>query len=133
MKKIIIAEKEYDMDCNALTYLQYRNYFNEGILEAVQKVQEYLIRQYTAEQSAIDQKLNDTERAELIGNTMSPYVDDFIITITKLAWIFIHTADKSIPEYTEWLESIPAFNISEEWIIEVTEYAVACFQRQGAK
>jgi hypothetical protein len=133
MKKITIAGTEYDVDCNALTYLDYKNQFGEGILDAVQLVQEYLVAQYTAEQSARNMNIPEDQRAEFIGETMRDRVDDFILTITKLAWIFIHTANKNIKDYREWMESIPAFKISEDWIIEVTEYAVDCFQRQGVK
>lgn len=130
MNKIKIADKEYEMECNALTYLKYKTYFDEGIMQAVGKVQEYLIRQLAADQAATDTKMNEEERLIYIGETMKEYVDDFIITITKLAWIFIKTANKDVPDYETWMESLPPFQISEDWIVKVAEYSVACFYRQ---
>jgi len=30
MKTITICDKEYDIDCNALTYIKYKSFFNTG-------------------------------------------------------------------------------------------------------
>ena len=54
-------------------------------------------------------------------------IDDFIITITKIAWILIYTANEEIDEYEKWLKSIKKIDVQEDWISEVTEFAVDCF------
>lgn len=131
MKTIKIAEKEYQIDCNALTYVKYKDFFKEGILQAVGRVQNYLIKQAIAMQSAEDTKAVDT--TGYVEEIMKDDVDDFIITITKLAWIFIYTANHKIEDYEKWLEGIQDFNIAEDWIIEVTNFAIDCFRGSGRK
>lgn len=131
MKKITIGKTEYEIDCNALTYVKYKDFFKEGILQAVQRIQNYLIMQAQAMESAEETKVPN--RAEFIADALADYVDDFIITITKLAWIFIYTANRRIDSYEKWLEGIQNFEITEDWIVEVTEYAVDCFHGSGGK
>lgn len=58
---------------------------------------------------------------------MLNYVDDFIGAITRLAYIFIYTADSTIKDYENFLKEIPKLSIDDEWVIEVTEFAVDKF------
>lgn len=124
MKQITINGKVYDIDCNALTYVKYKSIFKTGILVDMQFIQNYLIKQ-----ALISQELEKNgEDLEELSKYMSNDVDEFIIKITQIAWILIYTADKKIPEYEEWLKSIERINTSDEWISEVTEFAVDCFR-----
>ena len=124
MKQITINGKVYNIDCNALTYVKYKSIFKTGILVDMQFIQNYLIKQ-----ALISQELEKNgEDLEELSKYMSKDVDEFIIKITQIAWILIYTADKKIPEYEEWLESIEKINTSDEWISEVTEFAVDCFR-----
>ena len=35
--------------------------------------------------------------------------------------------NEKIPEYEIWLKSIESLKITDDWIVEVTEFAVDCF------
>ena len=45
MKKIIIDEKEFEIDCNALTHVKYKSFFKTGILKDMDLIQNYIIKQ----------------------------------------------------------------------------------------
>ena len=127
MKTIEICGKEYKLECNALTYIKYKTFFKKGIMEDIQVLQDYLTKQVIITQQVEKEDLKEDEKIEKISMYMKKYVDDFIIAITRIAWICIYTADKSIVEYDKWLESINKFKINDDWIVEVAEFAVDCF------
>lgn len=127
MKTVTICGKEYKLECNALTYVKYKTFFKKGIIEDIQTLQEYLIKQAIITKQVEEKEISDQEKITLIANYMNQYVDDFIIAITRIAWILIYTADKNIEEYEKWLEGITNFKIDEDWIVEVAECAVNCF------
>ena len=54
-------------------------------------------------------------------------LDDFIEAITEIAYICCYTANEKIGSYEEWLRGIPRINTNDDWIVEVTEFAVDCF------
>ena len=54
-------------------------------------------------------------------------LDDFIDVIEKIAYILIYTANNKIGSFEDWLKSIEKINLSDSWISEVTEFAVASF------
>ena len=64
----------------------------------------------------------------MLNDTDGITTDDFIIKITQIAWILIYTANKKVEDYEKWLESIKTFSIEDDWIVEVTEFAVNCFR-----
>lgn len=127
MKTVTICGKEYQLECNALTYVKYKTFFQKGIIEDIQTLQEYLIKQAIITKQVEEKEISDQEKISMITNYMNQYVDDFIIAITRIAWILIYTADKNIEEYEKWLEGIKNFKIDEDWIVEVAECAVNCF------
>ena len=129
MKTITICGKEYKLECNALTYVKYKSFFKRGIIEDIQVLQDYLIKQVVISKQVNEEKLSDAEKISKVSTYMNKYVDDFIISITRIAWILIYTADKSIEEYDRWLETITEFKIDDNWIVEVAEFAVDCFCR----
>ena len=51
----------------------------------------------------------------------------FVEAATRIAYIMIFTANKNVEEYENWLENITTIKTNDEWIVEVTEFAVNCF------
>lgn len=127
MKTIIICGKEHKLECNALTYVKYKNFFKRGIIEDVQILQDYLIKQTVITKQVEEKNITEVEKLSIVSNYMNKYIDDFIIAITRIAWILMYTADKDIEEYEKWLEGISSFKIDDDWIVEVAEFAVGCF------
>lgn len=127
MKTITICGKEHKLECNALTYVKYKNFFKRGIIEDVQILQDYLIKQTVITKQVEEKNITEVEKLSIVSNYMNKYIDDFIIAITRIAWILIYTADKDIEEYEKWLEGISSFKIDDDWIVEVAEFAVSCF------
>lgn len=127
MKTIIICGKEHKLECNALTYVKYKNFFKRGIIEDVQILQDYLIKQTIITKQVEEKNITEVEKLSIVSNYMNKYIDDFIIAITRIAWILMYTADKDIEEYEKWLEGISSFKIDDDWIVEVAEFAVGCF------
>ena len=127
MKTITICGKEHKLECNALTYVKYKNFFKRGIIEDVQILQDYLIKQTIITKQVEEKNITEVEKLSIVSNYMNKYIDDFIIAITRIAWILMYTADKDIEEYEKWLEGISSFKIDDDWIVEVAEFAVGCF------
>ncbi len=90
-------------------------------------LQDYLIKQTVITKQVEQKNISEAERILIVSNYMNKYVDDFVITITRIAWILMYTADKEIEEYEKWLKGISSFKIDDDWIVEVAEFAVDCF------
>lgn len=133
MKKIIIDEKEFEIDCNALTHVKYKSFFKTGILKDMDLIQNYIIKQTIISNQLNDENITSEEKINKISEKMLDdsdgiTTDEFIIKITQIAWILIYTANKKIENYESWLESIKHFSIEDDWIVEVAEFAVNCFR-----
>lgn len=129
MKTIEICGKEYPIDCNALTYKNYRSKFNTDIFSDIRTLQAFLTKQVLLAESLKKDNPN-VEDSSIISSLSTLMLEDmglFIEAATRMAYIMILAADKKIPEYDEWLESIPTIRTNDEWIAEVTEFAVNCF------
>lgn len=129
MKQIVIDGNKYDIDCNALTFVLHKRLFNKGIMQDVRILQNYLITQ-TIKANEIKTKfpkLSDTEIDNQVANFMNDYIDDFIEAITRIAYTLMYTANDKIKSYDDFLRSITKFKIDDDWIVEVTEFAVDCF------
>lgn len=129
MKTITICDKEYNIDCNAFTYVQYRKVFNKGIFEDIQILKDYLVTQSieTIQLKEKNPKMSDAELVAILSDIMMPKMDGFIEAITRIAYILIYTANENIADYESFLKSIKNFKIDDAWIVEVTEFAVDCF------
>lgn len=127
MKTITICGKEYDIDCNALTYVKYKSIFKTGILKDMQYIQNYLIKQAVIAKQLDEKKISEAEKLSQLSEIMINDTDEFVSKITQIAWILIYTANNKVESYETWLSSITKFNISDDWISEVTEFAVDCF------
>lgn len=127
MKTITICGKEYKLECNALTYVKFKTFFKKGIIEDIQILQEYLIKQAVITKQVEGKDISESEKVSIVSNYMNKFVDDFVIAITRIAWILIYTANRDIEDYEKWLEGISSFKIDDDWIVEVAEFAVDCF------
>ena len=127
MKTITICGKEYDINCNALTYVKYKSIFKTGILKDMQYIQNYLIKQAVMAKQLDEKKISEAEKLSQLSEIMINDTDEFVSKITQIAWILIYTANNKVESYETWLSSITKFNVSDDWISEVTEFAVDCF------
>lgn len=127
MKTITICGKKYDIDCNALTYVKYKSIFKTGILKDMQFIQNYLIKQAVIAKQLDEKKISEAEKLSQLSEIMINDTDEFVAKITQIAWILIYTANNKVESYEVWLSSITKFNVSEDWISEVAEFAVDCF------
>ena len=129
MKTIVICDKEYNIECNAFTYIQYRKVFNRGIFEDIQVLKDYLVTQTVTSIQLKEKnpKLSEIEIAEKLSEVMISKLDGFIEAVTRIAYILIYSANENIDDYETFLKGIKTFKIDDDWIVEVTEFAVDCF------
>ena len=127
MKRIEICGKPYDIDCNALTYVKYKSFFKSGIIKDMQDIKNYLVKQTIVANEINEKDISDAEKLSQISECMVSDTDDFITKVTQIAWILIYTANNKIQGYEDWMKSISNFKIDDNWIVEVTEFAVDCF------
>jgi len=129
MKTIVIDGNKYNIECNALTYIQYKKIFNKGIFADMDIIKDYLVRQ-TLKAKELKEKYPQMSEQEVdvqVGNYMNNYIDEFIEVVTRIAYILIYSANEKIEEYENWLRKIKNFKIDDDWVAEVTELAVDCF------
>ena len=124
MKEIEIEGKKYKIDCSAFTYIKYASFFKIGMIEDLNYIKRYLVKQ-----TLIADKLEKEEKNEIeIYETMlEKDITELIVKITQIAWIMIYTADESIMPYEKWLKTIKKFTLTDKWIVEVAEFAVSTF------
>lgn len=127
MKTITICDKEYEIDCNAYTQVEYKSIFKSGLLKDMQIIKEYLIKQTVVANQVDTLKLNEAEKLSKVSDFMRDDIDDFIIKVTQMAWILMYSANDKIEDYKTWMKSMKKFKIDDDWIVEVTEFAVDCF------
>lgn len=129
MKKINICGKEFNIDCNAFTYLQYKKIFNKGIFEDFKTISDFTTMQVliTADLKEKNPEITETEIIKSISNSMLKYLDDYIEAVTRIGYICCYTANQNIGTYDEWLKGLKRVNTNDLWIVEVTELAVNCF------
>lgn len=129
MKKITICGKEYPIDSNALTFINYRKKFNRGIFEDIETIENFLTVQTVMANQLKKENPNITE-AEItakLSRLMLKTIDNYIEAVTRIGYICCYTANEKIGEYEDWLRDIKRINTTDKWIVEVTEFAVDCF------
>lgn len=129
MKTITICGKEHEINCNALTYVKYREKFKRGIFDDIKILQNFLNKQVMLANKLKKEnpELEDTVIISSLSSLMLDDMDLFAEAATRIAYIMICTANEKVEEYEEWLRSIPSLKTNDEWIAEVTEFAVSCF------
>lgn len=127
MKTITICDKEYPIECNALTYVKYQTFFKSGILKDMSEAEAYILMQKAYAQEIDKKDMSDQDKLTELGDMLIDDTDNFVKIITQIAWILIYSADNKIEDYETWLKSIKSFKIDDEWIVEVAEFAVDCF------
>ena len=129
MKQIAIDGKNYDIDCNALTYITYRKKFNRGIFEDIDIIQKFLTMQVLQANQLKEEnpKMSESEMVKQLSNLMLKVIDEYIEAVTRIAYICCCTANEKIGEYEDWLKEIKRIKTNDKWIVEVTEFAVDCF------
>lgn len=129
MKKIKICDREFDIDCNALTYIQYRKKFNRGIFEDFEIIQNFITMQtlMANQLKKENPKITEVEITTKLSRLMLKSIDSYIEAVTRIAYICCYTANPTIGEYEEWLKLIKRINTTDDWIVEVTEFAVDNF------
>ena len=126
MKTITICGKEYPIDCNAFTQIEYRKFFKAGMVNDAHVIQNYIVKQIIVSNEVAKEDLTDEERISRVSDYMVGDVDEFLIKILQITWILIHTADNKIEEYEKWAKSFKV-RADDDWIAEVAEFAVNCF------
>lgn len=129
MKTITICGKEHEIDCNALTYVKYREKFGRGIFDDIKILKIFLDKQVMIanELKKENPGVEDTVIISNLSKLMLDDIDLFAEAATRIAYIMIYTANTKVEEYEKWLKNIPSLKTNDEWIAEVTEYAVTCF------
>ena len=129
MKQIEIDGSKYEIDCNALTYIEYKKKFKRGIFQDIDILQKFTTTQVLLADSykKKNPNLTDAQLDILLAKDMMQNIDEYIEASTRLAYILIYTANNNIPEYEEWLKGIKKIKTNDKWIVEVTEFAVDCF------
>lgn len=129
MKTITICDKIFDIDCNALTYIQYRKIFNKGIFEDIETIENFVSLQVILSDKIKKENPNisEVELTKQLSRAMLSSIDNYIEAVTRIAYICIYTANKNVGSYEKWLTEIKRINTTDKWIVEVTEFAVDCF------
>lgn len=129
MKKVKICDREFDIDCNALTYIQYRKKLNRGIFEDFEIIQNFITMQtlMANQLKKENPKITEVEITTKLSRLMLKSIDNYIEAVTRIAYICCYTANPKIGEYEDWLKLIKRINTTDDWIVEVTEFAVDNF------
>lgn len=129
MKTITICNKSWEIDCNALTYIKHRKLFNRGIFDDIKVLQNFLNKQVILanELKKENPNIDDVTIISSLSKFMLDDMDLFAEAATRIAYVMIRTANEKIKDYEEWLKNIPSLKTNDEWIAEVTEFAVNCF------
>lgn len=116
MKTIIINNIEYKAGCNALTYLYYRQIFNENIFDDINIVRNFLLLQLNEEQ-------NIDEKSKEILSKLNSYAN----AISRLTYAAIYTQSKDIEDFANWTEKNKLLEQDNDFIAIVIEDVVDCF------
>lgn len=129
MKKIVIDDKHYNIDCSAYTYIQYKQVFKKGIFSDIQTIKNFFTKQaeIIIKLKTENENISEDDISDKIENELLFEIDDFVEAITRLAYIFIYTNDTNFMSYEDFMKGISRLSINDDWVIEVTEFAVEKF------
>lgn len=127
MKQVVINGTTYNIDCNAFTYIKYQSFFKTGIIQDMNIIKNYLVKQTLMSKKYEKENISEEKKNSIVAELLVNETDEFVRIVTQIVWILIFTANEQIISYESWLKSIKKFNIADKWIAEVTEFAVATF------
>lgn len=130
MKKIIIIkDKHYTIECNALSYILYKKIFNKDILQDIQILQNYVIEQAvkTEEIKERFQNISQVELIKKVVNYMKKYADDFAQAIMRITYTLICTYNDMFVDFETFLRSVKEINVEDNWVADVIEIAIDSF------
>lgn len=127
MKTIKICDKEYEIDCNAFTYVQFKKIFGIGLFQDIQTLKTFFSKQSKKILELEETGLEEVEVEKELNKELLNYVDDFVEAITRITYILIYTANDKFKSYEDFMKDIHSLSIDDEWIVEVTEFAVEKF------
>lgn len=130
MKTITIYDKEYPIDCKAITEVLFRNTFNAEIMDNVKIIYDFIQKQTIITNQIIsdNKKISDKELIKAVSLMMLDDVGVYKKAITEIAYICCYTANRNIGSYEEWLEGIDRpISTNDDWIVEVTKLVVDSF------
>lgn len=103
-----IGNKQYIGQCNALSYIYYKNIFKVSIFEDINQIRTILI--------------DICKNNKIEGNT-----NYFLNTIIKIIYIFIYTNNKNISNFERWKKEIKKEIIPKETIDETINVLLISF------
>ena len=127
-KEINIMGKVYECSTNAYTPLLYKKTFNKGLMEDLSKLGELNNKREQYEKELKEQGFTGEELENQVNLKTMGNLDDFIEVITQIAYILILGNDKNFKSYEDWISDCETLSLSDNWIAEVTEFAVNSFQ-----
>ena len=130
MKKIIIIkDKHYTIECNALSYILYKKIFNKDILQDIQIIQNYVIEQALKTEEIKEQfhNISQDKLIKKVANHMKEYADDFALAIMRITYTLICTYNDVFVDFETFLRSVKEINIEDNWVADVIEIVIDSF------
>lgn len=127
MKTIKICDKEYEIDCNAYTFLLFKKVFGIGLFQDIQTLKTFFAKQTNTVIQLKEKGLDEIEIEKELNKELLNCLDDFVEAITRIAYILIYSANNKFKSYEEFMKDIPKLSVDDDWIVEVTEFAVEKF------
>ena len=90
-------------------------------------VNELNIKQLEVAKKAKEEGRSEEEIEALTSNVLLSELDNLIVIVLQLAYIFIKTANPQFMSFEEFTQTIENINLDDGWITEVTEIAVNTF------
>jgi len=130
MKEIEIGSKKFSISCHASCYSQYADIFKRNIIEDLQIVSRFSIKQLelAIEYSKANPKADSKEIEDFVFQKTLPELDNYIECITKLCWICIYDNNSNIGDYDSWYKSLERLSLSDNWMLEVMALCANCFR-----
>lgn len=128
-KTIEINGINYNIDYNALSYIEHTKLFDRGVFEDVDIVDNFVTKQtlQTANLKSKFPEISEEAIVEQISKFMRNDIDAFIQAITRLTYTGIRCVNRSFKSYEEWLMDIKEIKTNDKWIVEVTKLVVSSF------
>lgn len=120
MKTITINNIEQKINCNALTYLYYRQIFDKSIFDDINIIREFLLLQLKA--NSIDEKDKDE-----INKNISLKLNSYIDAISRLTYTAIYTQNQDMEDYIVWIKKNEILEQNNDCIAIIIENIINCF------